>query len=186
VVIVGAERGLGPDGDDASTASFHHPTCDLTADENRAHQVPLDHRAKVSLVDHDGVVRLGFPTVYRDIAARVVDEELERAEPGADLTDDPLDLARVGQVTDNTVSGNTELLADLCGRVGDGRSFTVFRGLIFNQTVDADRVTEPGETLRESASDSSTRPGDEGRLAFHGLSGAGRSSHGRLGHSSIR
>ena len=55
-------------------------------------QVAVEHRADVRLLDQDRIVGVGLAAGCRDVAAGVVDQDVDRAELGLDPAHDLGDL----------------------------------------------------------------------------------------------
>ena len=74
------EGGDRADGDDAAAAPFHHAARDRLAGQDRAQQVAVEHRPHILLADVHGVVRVRLAARGRDVAAGIVNQDIDRPE----------------------------------------------------------------------------------------------------------
>ena len=170
-----AEAGDAADGDHPTACAFHHLRHDFAADQDAGHQVAIEHGADVFQRYVHGVVLDGFPglragrALRADIAAGVVDENVDVPETLADLCGQALDRGVVRQIAVDgehvRVVGFRDRRGDRFERIGLVESTRRNGG----GAVDGDFRTEAGEMVGDDAPDAARGAGHPRNFACESL-----------------
>ena len=163
---IALEGGNRTDRDDAAVFVFHHPPGDLAADQDRRQQVAVQDRLDVLLLDHHRVIGVGFSAGRSDVAAGIVDQDVNRPQALGHLVNDPCDRLTVGQVGQHTQRLDITMFADFPSGVRECCALAVLAGSLFTHPVNTHLGPGGSQVFGECSSQPSSSTCNQGHLAL--------------------
>ena len=154
------------DGDDAALAPRHHFLCDRLAGQDGGEQVAVEHRAHVLFADADSIVRIGLAALGGDVAAGIVDENVDRAQLLRRGLDHARDVRALGEIAEHADGADAMRRCNLFGDRRQRRSLPILRWSILAHAVDRDIGAEACQPFGERAAKAATCAGDQRNLAL--------------------
>ena len=129
-------------------------------------QVAVEHRAHILLANADGIVRIGLAALGGDVAAGIVDENVDRAQLPRRGLDHARDVGALGEIAEDADGAHA---MRGCHRFRDRRqrrSLAIFRRAVLAHAVDRDIGAEARQPFGEGAAKPAARAGDQRNLAL--------------------
>ena len=169
----GIDRGVGAalegrdraDGDDASLTPRHHLLGHGLTGQDRRQQVAIQHGADILFADADGIVRIGLAAFGGDVAAGIVDQNIDRSQRLRGGLDHPRDVGAKCEIAENADGAHAMRRRHLFRDRGQRRSLAVFSRAVLAHAMDRDIGAETGEPFGEGPAESAACAGDQCNLA---------------------
>jgi len=126
----------------------------------------IEHRAHILLADTDGIVRIGLAALGCDVAAGIVDENVDRAQLLRRGLDHPRDVGAISEIAEDADGADAVRRRHRLRDRGQRRPLAIFRRAVFAHAVDRDIGTQARETFGEGAAKPAACSGDERNLAL--------------------
>ena len=160
------EGGDRTDGDDAALAPRHHFLRDRLAGQDGGEQVAVEHRAHVLFADADSIVRIGLAALGGDVAAGIVDENVDRPQFFCRGLDHPRDVGTISEIAEHADGAHAMRRCNVRGDRRQRRSLAILRRAIFAHAVNGDIGAEACQPLGERPAKPAARAGDQRNLAL--------------------
>ena len=129
-------------------------------------QVAVEHRAHVLLADADGIVRIGLAALGGDVAAGIVDENVDRPQFLRRGLDHPRDVGALREIAEHADGADAMRRCNVRGDRRQCRSLAIFRRSVLAHAVDRDIGAEAREPFGERPAEPAARAGDQRNLAL--------------------
>ena len=144
----------------------HHFLRYRLAGQDSREQVAVEHRAHVLLADADSIVRIRLAALGGDVAAGIVDENIDRSQFFRRGLDHPRDVGALCEIAEHAHGADAMRRCNVCGDRRQCRSLAIFRRAMLAHAVDGDIGAKAREPLGERPAKPAARPGDQRHLAL--------------------
>ena len=129
-------------------------------------QVAIQHRAHVLFANADGIVRIRLAAFGRDVAAGIVDENIDRPELSRRRLDDARDVVAMREIAEHADGAHAVRRRHRFRDRRQRRSLAIFRRTVLAHAVDRDIGAEAGEPFGKGPAEPAARAGDQCDLAL--------------------
>jgi hypothetical protein len=130
------------------------------------YQIAVKDRAHVLFADADGVVRIGLAAPGGDVAAGVVDENVDRTQFLRRGLDHPRDLGAIGEIAEHPDGADPMRRCNVCSDRRQRRSLAIFSRAMLAHAVDGDIGAEACQPFGKGPAQAAARAGDQRNLAL--------------------
>jgi hypothetical protein len=145
---------------------LHHLLRHRLAGQNGAEQVAIQHRAHVFFLDRNRIVRIRLAAFGGDVAAGIVDENIDRAEFSARRLDHAGDVGPQREIAEHADGPHAMGCCDFFRYRRQRRSLAIFRRPVLAHAVDCDVGAHACEFFGESAAEPAACARDQCDLAL--------------------
>ena len=129
-------------------------------------QIAVEHRAHVFLADADGVVRIGLAARGGDVAAGIVDEDVDRPELLRRGLDHARDVGAIGEIAEHADGADTMRRSHGLRHRRQRRSLAILGRAVLAHAVNGDVGAEACQPLGERPAKPAARAGYQRHLAL--------------------
>ena len=129
-------------------------------------QVTVEHRAHIFLADADGIVRIRLAALGGDVAAGIVDENVDRPQFFRRSLDHARDVGALCEIAEHADGAHAMRRCNVRGDRRQCRSLAILRRAILAHAVNGDIGAQAREPFGERPAKPAAGAGDQRNLAL--------------------